>query len=398
MNALSERPPSPAPSADESRLEVRLLDRVGEVAEADWDALLAPDSSPFVEWAWLEALERAGCVTPERGWLPRPITLWRGERLVGAVPAYVKGNSEGEFVFDHQWASFAERRLGLRYYPKLIFAVPFTPATGDRVLVAPGEDRGAIVSALAAVGPKLIDELELSGAHLLFPREAEQKAFGEHGWIERHGVQFHWRNEGFRTFEDFLGTLPSKKRTQIRRERRGVRDQGIVVETRRGDAIDDPTIEAAFRFYLSTVDKFFWGRRYLNEAFFRLVRDRWAARGRLEIVVAREGERAIAGAINVFKGDRLYGRYWGADEDRPFLHFEVCFYHSIDEGIARGLSVFEPGAGGEHKRARGFRPTLTRSAHVFRDRRLQASLADFCGRETEYLEKVVRGEIDDDSV
>lgn len=206
----------------------------------------------------------------------------------------------------------------------------------------------------------------------------------------------HWSNEGFRSFEEFLATLPSKKRTQVRRERRGVRDAGIVVETRRGDALDDETLAAAYRFYLSTVDKFVWGRRYLNEQFFQLIRDRWA-KNRLEVVVAREGSRLLAGAINIRKDDRLYGRYWGAVEDRPFLHFEVCFYHSIDEAIREGIRVFEPGAGGEHKRARGFRPTLTHSAHHVRDPRLRVALADFCQREAEHLDRVVRGEVDDDA-
>lgn len=377
-----------------SNLEVRLVERIADIPEAEWDGLLADDSSPFLEWAWLEALERAGCIAPERGWLARHVTVRRDGRLIAAAPAYAKGNSEGEFVFDHQWASFAERRLRLRYYPKLILAVPFTPATGDRVLVAPGEDRAVLRAAVADVVRSVADELELSSVHLLFPRDDEHAAFGDRGYIRRHGVQFHWANAGFSTFEDFLTTLPSKKRTQLRRERRGVREAGIVVETQRGAAIDDNVLACAYRWYLSTVEKFVWGRQYLNEAFFRLVRDRWAPRGRLEIVTAREGTRYIAGAINVRKGDRLYGRYWGADVDRPFLHFEVCYYHSIDEAIAQRLVAFEPGAGGEHKVVRGFKPTLTNSAHHFRDPRLAAAIADFCAREREHLEAVVRGEVE----
>jgi len=382
-------------SAPQTALEVRLLESIAEVPEATWNGLLAPDSSPFLEWAWLEALEQAGCVTAERGWLPRHLTVWRGEELVAAVPAYIKGNSEGEFVFDHQWAAVAQRHFRVRWYPKLIFAVPFTPATGDRVLVAPDLDRDVLRALIADVTPKLADTLELSSAHLLFPRADEQDVFVARNWIRRHGVQYHWSNDGFRTFEDFLATLPSKKRTQIRRERRGVRDAGIVVETRRGDAIDEETIAAAYTFYLSTVDKFAWGRRYLNERFFRLIAERWA-KDRLEIVVAREGSRLLAGAINIRKNDRLYGRYWGGIEERPFLHFEVCFYHSIDEAIAQGIKVFEPGAGGEHKRARGFRPTLTNSAHWVADTRLRDTLADYCNREAEYLERVVSGEVDEE--
>jgi predicted N-acyltransferase len=381
-------------------VEISLLERIAEIPESEWDALLAEDSSPFVEWAWLEALESSGCVTPERGWLPRHVVVRRAGRLIAAAPAYVKGNSEGEFVFDHSWAAFAQRRLGVRYFPKLILAVPFTPATGDRILVGPGEDRAAIERAIASTVPKLVEVLELSSAHLLFPRRAEQEVFVGEGFIARSGLQFHWRNEGFRSFEDFLTILPSKKRTQIRRERRALRESGVVVETRRGGAIDDATIEHAFRWYLSTVDKFAWGRRYLNERFFRTIAARWSSgrsdRGALEIVVAREGERAIGGAINVTKGRTLYGRYWGADLDRPFLHFEVCYYHSIDDAIARGLESFEPGAGGEHKVARGFRPTLTRSAHHLRDPRLAHAVAEACSAEHEHLDRIVRGEIEAD--
>ncbi|MGZ3476331.1 MAG: GNAT family N-acetyltransferase, partial [Polyangiales bacterium] len=373
-------------------LSIRLLERIADMAQPEWDGLLAPDSSPFVEWAWLEALERTGCAAQERGWLPRHLTVYRGEKLIGAAPAYIKGNSEGEFVFDWQWAGLAERRLGLRYYPKLLLAVPFTPATGDRILVAPGEDPELVRAAVAEGSKQLCEQLELSSAHLNFPREAEQQAFVKRGWLERYGLQFQWFNQGFATFEDFLATLPSKKRTQIRRERKEVRAQGITVETRSGDALDDRTMDAAYRFYLSTVDKFAWGRRYLNEAFFKLIRDRWSKNGQLEIVVAREGENLVAGAINIRKGDRLYGRYWGGEE-RRFLHFEVCYYHSIDEAIARKLVAFEPGAGGEHKHARGFQATLTRSAHHLRDPRMRRIIGDFCAEEAAYLQKVVAGEV-----
>lgn len=375
------------------QLEIKLIDRIAEVPASDWDALLAPDSSPFLEHAWLDALEQTGCVAAERGWLARHVTMWRDGTLVAAVPAYIKGNSEGEFVFDHQWAGAAQRHFRVRWYPKMIFAVPFTPATGDRVIALPGIDRSAIRMAIADVMPKVIDQMELSSVHLLFPRKDEQDDFVSRGWLRRHGVQYHWFNEGFRTFDDFLASLPSKKRTQIRRERRGIRDAGITVETRTGSAIDEETIAAAYQFYLATVDKFAWGRRYLNESFFRRIAERW---DKLEIVVAREGSRLLAGAINIRKNDRLYGRYWGAIEDRPFLHFEVCFYHSIEDAIARGIQVFEPGAGGEHKRSRGFRPTLTHSAHYIRDEKLRLTLEDHCQREAEYLQRIVSGEVEDD--
>ncbi|GAC1351485.1 MAG: GNAT family N-acetyltransferase [Polyangiales bacterium] len=379
----------------EGRLEVRLHDRIAEIAEASWSALLTPDSSPFLEWAWLDALEESGCVSPKRGWLPRHITVWRNEALVAAAPAYLKGNSEGEFVFDHQWAAVAER-LRVKYYPKLILAVPFTPATGDRVLVAPGEDRDAVRAVVAEVTSRVTEELELSTAHLLFPRPDDQQIFENRGWVPRLGVQFHWHNHGYQTFDDFLSTLGAKKKHQIRRERRLVQELGIVVETLRGEAIDDRILAHAYQFYLATVDKFAWGRRYLNEHFFRLMRDRWSASGQLEVVVARKGDQLIGGAINIAKNKRLYGRYWGALEEVANLHFEVCYYHSISDCIARGFEAFEPGAGGEHKARRGFDPTVTTSAHLIRDSRLDAIVREYLGRERDHVRKVVSGELSED--
>jgi predicted N-acyltransferase len=378
------------------RLELRLHERIADVPQAVWDALLLPDSSPFMEWAWLEALEQTGCVAASRGWLPRHLTLWRGDKLVAAAPAYIKGNSEGEFVFDHQWASVA-MRLRVEYYPKLVISVPFTPVTGDRVLVAPGEDRTEMRAAIAELASAVIDQLELSSAHMLFPRQDELDAFEGRGWAPRLGVQFHWHNQGFAKFDDFLSSLGSKKKHQIKRERRKLAEQGIVVETVRGRDIDDRLLAHAFRCYLATVDKFAWGRRYLNKRFFGLIRDRWADDERLEIVVARIGDRPIAAAVNVAKHKRLYGRYWGCTEEHEFLHFEVCYYHSIEACIARGFEAFEPGAGGEHKARRGFRPTLTRSVHRIRDPRLDAIVRDYLPREAEYMRKVVGGELEDEN-
>ncbi len=375
-------------------LEVRLLERIDLVPQATWDGLLEPGSSPFLEWAWLEALERAGCVGADRGWLPRHLTFYRGDRLIAAAPAYIKGNSEGEFIFDFQWAAFAEQRLGIDYYPKLIVAVPFTPVTGDRLLIAPGEDRAALGRALGHAVRATVDKLELSSGHVLFPREAEVGLLVDAGLMQRAGVQFHWHNEGYANFDEFLSSMGSKKKHQIRRERREVYAQGITVETRRGAELDERTMEAAYGFYLATVDKFSWGRRYLNQTFFRLIAERWA-KDRLEVVVARRGDELVGGAVNVHKNDRLYGRYWGASEEVKFLHFEVCYYHSIEESIRRKDAVFEPGAGGEHKARRGFRPTRTHSGHYLRDPRFRRIIADFCVREAEHVAQMIASGTDD---
>jgi hypothetical protein len=376
-------------------LELRLLASITEVPEVAWDALLRDDSSPFVEWAYLEALEHAGCVDPQRGWAPKHVTLWRGTTLVGAAPAYLKGNSEGEFVFDQGWAAGAQR-LGLRYYPKLVSSIPFTPQVGDRVLVAPGEDRAAITALLADALRTIAFESRLSSAHVLFLEDEQARAFEARGWALRSSVQFHFENRGYASFDDFLARAPgfdSKRRNQIKRERRRVAEGGVTVETRRGAEVDDRTLAHAYRVYTSTVDKFSWGRRYLNERFFERVRDAWAGReadprkprrGQLEVVIAREGEQFVAGAINYAKGARLYGRHWGTLEERPFLHFEVCYYHSIDECIARGFATFEPGVQGEEtKGPRGFLPVIATSAHVVHDPRLDAAVRDFLARERE---------------
>ncbi len=383
-------------------IEVRLHARVAEIPAATWDALLPDDASPFLEHGWLDALEEAGCVAPDRGWLPRHIGVYDGGRLVAAAPAYVKGNSEGEFVFDHQWAGVAHR-LGIDYYPKLILAVPFTPATGDRVLTAPGEDRAALVGLVAEAARAMIAQLGLSSAHMLFPRSDEAAVFEAHGFGRRLGLQFHWKNKGYSTYDDFLGSFASKRRHQLRRERRLVAEQGITLETRRGADVDEETLAFAYKCYLATVDKFTWGRRYLNEKFFRLAVERFAGprddawkpkRASFEVVVAKKDGRAIGGAVNVAKNGRLYGRYWGAEAEFPFLHFAVCYYHSIDECIARGFSTFEPGAGGEHKVARGFSPTATESAHAIADKRLDRIVRDFLPREREHIEKIVSGELE----
>jgi hypothetical protein len=376
-------------------LELRLLSSIDEVSAEAWDALLRDDSSPFVEHAYLSALEGSGCVDAQRGWAPRHVALFRGSTLVAAAPAFLKGNSEGEFVFDHAFAQAAQR-LGVRWYPKLLCAIPFTPQVGDRVLVAKGEDRAATTALVADALRTIAFESKLSSAHVLFLEQAQAAAFEARGWALRSSVQFHFENRGYESFDDFLARGPafdSKRRNQIRRERRRVIEDGITLETRRGGDVDDRTLELAYRCYLSTVDKFVWGRRYLNERFFARVRDAWAGReaeplrprrGQLEIVIARAGGRPLAAAINYAKGGRLYGRHWGALEHRPLLHFEVCYYHSIDECIARGFSSFEPGVQGEEtKGPRGFLPVITTSAHVVRDARLDAAVRDYLSRERE---------------
>lgn len=375
-------------------LELRLLERIADVPADAWDRLVTETSSPFVEHAWLSCLEDAGCVGGRTAWIPRHLALYDGNDLIAAAPAYVKLNSEGEFVFDWGWADAAER-FGVAYYPKLIVAVPFTPATGDRLLVAPERDRTETTAIFAQALRTVTKELGLSSAHVLFPPRAEAEAWVRAGFMLRTGVQYHWSNDGFRTFEDFLATLPQKKRTQIRRERKQPAIDGLTLTTLAPDDLRGPggaaIAETMHALYLTTVDKYFYGRRYLKQRFFELVRTRFA--DRLAWVVARDAAGAIvASAFNVKKGGVLYGRYWGATVDLPFLHFNVCYYHGIDEAIREGLRTFNPGAGGEHKRIRGFAPTTTYSAHHIVDDGLRAVIAPFLERERRAIEELIATE------
>lgn len=362
-------------------LTLRVIQRVGEVGPSAWQALVGEESSPFVEYAWLDALEETGCVGGDTGWIPAHLTLWRGEKLVAACPSYIKANSEGEFVFDWGWAD-AAHRSGIPYYPKIVVAVPFTPATGDRVLVAAGEDRARAVSILASAAREWARRIQASSVHVLFPREGEARAWEESGYLRRDGFQFHWFRSGATTFDDYLARFSSKQRNQIKREIRGVESAGIVVRSLAGEEHTPDIARGLHRFYADTVAKHgVWGRMYLTPHFFERVVEQF--RDRLACVVAsdaRSGE-IVAGAFNVVRGPRLYGRYWGARVEVPFLHFVVCYYAGVRYSIERRLDVFEPGAGGEHKRVRGFVPTLTRSAHWIADARLRAALASWLERE-----------------
>lgn len=379
---------------------LRVLERVREVPGATWDTFAGTDSSPFVAHAWLDALEETGCVGPDTGWIPAHLSLWRGTELVAVSPSYVKGGSEGEFVFDWSWAELAHR-LRVPYYPKIVVAVPFTPATGDRVLVAPGEDRPAVTRIIAQAAREWCQRVGASSVHVLFPREDEARDWEASGYLRRDGFQFHWFREGARTFEEYLARFSSKQRNQIKRELRGVEQAGIVVETLTPEAHTREMARTMYAFYQTTVDKHgTWGRLYLNETFFEQVVDR--LRGTLAWVVARDRRSGniVAGAFNVLGNAStaaegppasgcLYGRYWGCRVDVPYLHFVVCYYAGIRFCIEHGIDVFEPGAGGEHKRARGFVPTLTRSAHWLSDARLRAILAPWLERESARVRELV---------
>lgn len=360
---------------------LKIYPRLAELPAAAWDALVGGES-PFLEHAWLSALEESGCAGPQTGWVPQHLTLWEGERLVGACPLYVKSHSQGEFVFDHSWAE-AAARAGLRYYPKLLVAVPFTPVTGARFLAAGGAGAAVVAPALGEILKDICRRQGFSSVHVNFCRPAEVEALGPVGFVPRTGFQFQWVNRGWATFDDYLGAFRSKRRVQIRRERRELEAQGIEITAHAGQEIGDDLFEPMFRLYHSTIDKLYWGRQYLNRELFELLRQRW--RHRLCFFVARRRQRIVAGAFTVQKGGVLYGRYWGTFEELRYLHFNVCYYATVEHCIRHGIERFEPGAGGEFKYLRGFDARPTYSMHYLAHPGFARAVERFLEKERELV-------------
>ncbi|HKE11923.1 MAG TPA: GNAT family N-acetyltransferase [Myxococcota bacterium] len=357
--------------------EIELAESVGSVVREEWDRLVG-DGSPFLEWDFLVSLEQAGCVGAASGWEPRPLLVREGGALVAACPLYVKGNSQGEFVFDFAWADAAQR-AGVRYYPKLLVGVPFTPVTGARFLVQHGSDRSRCVRLLANALRELCLSNGLSSVHVNFCLEDEMQSLISLGFFPRIGLQYHWQNAGYASFEDFTARFRSKRRNQIARERRSLANEGVTLEVALGQEIGEEVFPDLFRIYRSTVDKNPWGRQYLNARFFELLRDRF--RRRLCVVLARKEGELLAGTVNVQKGNALYGRYWGALTEIRNLHYNVCYYAAVDHCIRSGLERFEPGAGGDYKQMRGFDATPTFSAHFVAEPRLAAAIENYLKRE-----------------
>ena len=355
-----------------------LAEGVAAIPAADWDAC-ARDGNPFVGHAFLAALEASGSVGGRSGWQPAPVVVDGADgRPVAVAPAYLKSHSQGEYVFDHGWAD-AWERAGGRYYPKLQVASPFSPVPGPRLLLRETEAAPALIAALEAV----TDQHGLSSAHATFVAPDQIAAFEAAGWLIRQGTQYHWRNAGYGSFDDFLGELASRKRKAIRKER-ATAVEGLTIRHLTGAEITDRYWDAFWRFYQDTGSRK-WGRPYLTRAFFPLLGE--ALGDRVLLIVAEREGRPIAGALNLIGADTLYGRYWGAVEDVPFLHFELCYYQAIDAAIARGLATVEAGAQGEHKLARGYLPTPTWSAHYLPDPGFRRAVADFLARERAAVER-----------
>ncbi len=366
-------------SISEPPLSLSILAGVTEVSAAAWDELV-DQNDPFLEHAFLAALERSGSVGPGTGWEPRILIARQDGHLVGAVPLYLKDDSMGEFIWDFAWAH-GSHSAGIPYYPKLVAAVPFTPAASHRLMVHPKADRARVARVLAQGLREVAEETDASSIHVLFCREEEMAELASAGFVPRASYQFHWNNrpEKFPSFDDYLGTFRSRMRKQVRHERAVVGDRGLRIETLPGSELDDRGWQALDRFYRSTVDRY-GNVPSLTPAFFAEIRRTHA--DRLLAVLAYRGDEPIAATTNFTRGDRLYGRYWGSAEPLPMLHFELCFYRLIEHAIAHRLSAFEGGAGGEQKLARGLLPQPTFSAHWIRHRGLAHAVSDYIARES----------------
>ncbi|MBA4087339.1 MAG: GNAT family N-acetyltransferase [Novosphingobium sp.] len=351
----------------------RIHKSVAEIAAEDWDRL-AGEGNPFVSHAFLKLLEDSGSVGGRTGWSPLPIVIeGEGGRPAAALPAYLKSHSQGEYVFDHSWAD-AWQRAGGSYYPKLQISAPFTPATGPRLLLG---DRPDLALPLLRAAEQLCDNNGLSSAHATFIEPDQLPLFEQAGWLPRPDIQFHWENRGYESFADFLGALSSEKRKNLRKERARAQD-GVEIRQLTGDAIRPEHWDAFWVFYQDTGARK-WGRPYLTRTAFDLIGERMA--DKVLLVLAFDGDEPVAGALNFIGSDALYGRYWGAVVEKPFLHFELCYYQAIDAAIALGLSRVEAGAQGGHKLARGYEPVRTWSAHYIADPNFRSAVADFLERE-----------------
>ena len=340
-------------------LSVRAVESLSEVGEATWQRFANREGSPrdpFLSYAFLSALEQSGSVSADVGWLPYHLVLEdEAKQPLGVMPLYLKGHSQGEYIFDYSWADAFERAGG-RYYPKMLSAIPFTPATGQRLLVASSEHESALVAGAAQIA----GEMNISSVHLNFLDQAAWQRRGDEGWLLRTHKQYHWQNQGYKTFDDFLDCLSSKKRKNIKRERRDALANDLEIQRLTGAEITEAHWDAFYQFYIDTGSRK-WGSAYLTRSFFSLI-GATMAEDILLVMVRRDG-RYIAGAINFIGGDCLFGRNWGCIEHHPFLHFEVCYYQAIEFAIEHGLSRVEAGAQGEHKLARGYMPSHTYSAH-----------------------------------
>ena len=363
------------------------IDRIAEVPQSAWDALAQPLKTPFFEWDWLHNMEASGSTTAKTGWLPNHLTVWRDRTLVAAAPLYVKGHSYGEFVFDHQFADLSER-LGIAYYPKLLGMSPFTPAEGYRFLIAPGEDEATLTAMMVNQIDRFCDRHGISGCHFLYVDPEWQPILEANGFSQWLHHSYIWQNQGFQTFDDYLKVFNANQRRNIKRERKAVTKVGLKLQTLTGDEIPHSLFSLMYRFYENTCDKFgWWGSKYLTPKFFDRLHHNYRHRTVFVAAYDEHDERTPMGmSFCLTKGDRLYGRYWGSSRDIDCLHFDVCYYSPIEWAIANDIQTFDPGAGGRHKKRRGFPATPNHSYHRFYHPKLQQILLPYL-REVNAMEQ-----------
>ncbi len=353
------------------------IQKIAEIPEFAWDALAKPLKTPFLEWQWLNNLETSGSATPKTGWQPCHLTVWRDRQLISAAPLYLKSHSHGEFVFDHQWADLSYR-LGIPYYPKLLGMTPFTPATGYRFLMADGENETELTRLMIAAIDHFCDRNQLSGCHFLFVDEQWRKLMETCGFTAWLHHSYIWQNQNFTQFDDYLNVFNTNQRRNIKRERKAVNKAGLIVKTLAGEEIPHHFFSLIYRFYGSTCDKFYWGSKYLTRRFFEQLHPHYSHRVVLATAYEEENDhRPVGLSFLLRKDENLYGRYWGSLQEYDCLHFETCYYKPIEWAIENGIKMFDPGAGGSHKRRRGFPATSNHSLHRFYNPRMSQILRNY---------------------
>ena len=356
--------------------KISAINSLKDIAADDWNACAKIDGvayNPFTSHAFLLALEQSRSATAKTGWAAQHLVLEDNHKIVGVAPCYLKSHSMGEYVFDHAWAD-AYARAGGHYYPKLQTSIPFTPATGPRLLTNTAEHRAALAQGLIA----LCQQFQSSSAHITFATKQEAEELGAQGWLQRNDIQFHWHNQGYSNFTNFLGALSSSKRKNIRKERQAIVDNGISFDLVTGSDLKEDHWDHFYKFYMDTGSRK-WGQPYLTRKFFSLINE--TMKNETLLVLAKREGKTIAGALNFIGGDTLYGRNWGCLENHPFLHFETCYYQAMDFAIAHGLKTVEAGAQGEHKLARGYLPEKTYSLHHFAHPGLSRAVAEYLEHE-----------------
>lgn len=369
------------------RYSVNWINKIASVPQSEWDALAVPLSTPFFEWNWLNNMETSHSATAKAGWLPNHLTIWRDRTLIAAAPLYIKGHSYGEFVFDHQWADLAQR-IGVQYYPKLLGMSPFTPAEGYRFLIAPGEDEDEIIELMVNAIDHFCDRNQISSCHFLYVDPQWRLMMERRGFTSWLHHNYIWQNLGFQTFDDYLGGFNANQRRNIKRERKAVEKEGLRLQTLTGDEIPNSLFPLMYNFYADTCDKFgWWGSKYLTKRFFEQLHTNYRHRV-LFVAAYREGDSSqpIGMSFCLTKGEQLYGRYWGSFQEIDCLHFDACYYTPIEWAIAHNIKSFDPGAGGRHKKRRGFPASPNHSLHRFYNRRFDQILRPYI-REVNELEQ-----------